>query len=154
MYIWQCLSNKWVSERAFGRNSTRGSGPYYGAGQPGSCSGANLQETLRCYWNYRQYGANLTFVIPMCSWIYTKCRFFSVKHITFIVKNTFKATCFGSTEPTLGLFVRTDPYPITSIFGIPSVYNDGTYNAYTLCRIQYTHYIYHHCKHLGSQMYW
>jgi len=32
------------------------------------------------------------------------------------------------------LFVRTDPYPITSTFGIPSVYNDATYNVYTLCR--------------------
>jgi len=30
---------------------------------------------------------DLTFVIPMCSWIYTKWRFFfSVKHIQFIVK--------------------------------------------------------------------
>jgi hypothetical protein len=57
----------------------------------------------------------------------------SVKHIQFIVKNTFKATCFGSTEPSSGLFVRKDPYLITSTFGIPSVYNDGIFNAYTVC---------------------
>jgi hypothetical protein len=30
----------------------------------------------------------------------------------FIVKNTFKVTCFGSTEPSSGLFVRTDPYHV------------------------------------------
>ena len=54
---------------------------------------------------------------------------FSVKHIQFIVRNTFKATCFRSTEPSSGLFVRTDPYPITSTFGIPSVYNDGIYEG-------------------------
>jgi len=36
-----------------------------------------------------------------------------VTHIQFIVKNTFKATCFGSTEPSSGLFVRTDQYLIT-----------------------------------------
>jgi len=41
---------------------------------------------------------------------------FSVKQIQFfIVKNTFKATCFGFTEPSSGLFVRRDPYPITRI---------------------------------------
>jgi len=56
---------------------------------------------------------------------------FSVKHIQFIVENTLKATCFGSTEPSSGLFVRTDPYPIASTFGIPSVYNDGIFNVYT-----------------------
>jgi len=61
-----------------------------------------------------------------------KVQIFSVTHIQFIVKKTFKATCFGSTEPSSGLFVRTDPYPITSTFGIPSVYNDGIYNAYTV----------------------
>jgi len=63
----------------------------------------------------------LTFVIPMCSWIYTKCRFFLVKHVQFIAKNTFKATCFGSTEPSAGLFVRTNACPITSTFGTTSV---------------------------------
>jgi hypothetical protein len=52
---------------------------------------------------------------------------FSVKHFQFIVKNTFKATCFDSTKPSSGLFIRTDPYPITSAFGITSVYNDGIY---------------------------
>ena len=45
--------------------------------------------------------------------IYKVQIFFSVKHIQFIVKNTFKATRFGSTEPSSGLFVRTDPYLIT-----------------------------------------
>jgi hypothetical protein len=55
------------------------------------------------------------------------------KHIQFIVKNTFKATCFGTTEPSSGLFVRTDPNPITSTFGIPSVYSDGIFNAYDVC---------------------
>jgi len=40
---------------------------------------------------------------------------FSVKHSQFIVKNTFKATYFGSTEPSSGLFVRTDPYPCGSV---------------------------------------
>jgi len=59
--------------------------------------------------------------------------FFSVKHIQFIVKNTFKATSFGSTEPSSGLFVRTVPYPITSTFEIPSVYNYVICNAYTVC---------------------
>jgi hypothetical protein len=62
--------------------------------------------------------------------IYTKCRYFSVKHIQFSVKNTFKAICFGSTEPSSGLFLRTDPYPIASTFGIPSVYSDGIFNPY------------------------
>ena len=57
---------------------------------------------------------------------------FSAKHIQFIAKNTFKVTCFGSTEPSAGLFVRTDPYPITRTFGIPSVYNYGIFNAYTV----------------------
>jgi len=33
--------------------------------------------------------------------------FFSVKHTQFVVKNTFKAICFSSTEPSSGLFVRT-----------------------------------------------
>jgi len=37
--------------------------------------------------------------------------FFSVKHVQFIFKNTFKVTYFGFTEPSSGLFVRTDPYP-------------------------------------------
>ena len=40
--------------------------------------------------------------------------FFQSNTSNFIVKNTFKATCFGSTEPSSGLFVRTDPYLITS----------------------------------------
>jgi hypothetical protein len=40
---------------------------------------------------------------------------FSVKHIQFIVKNTFKATCFGFTEPSSGLFVRTDPHGYGSV---------------------------------------
>jgi len=43
---------------------------------------------------------NLTSVIPMCYWIYTKCRFYQSNTSNFIVKNTFKATCFGSTEPS------------------------------------------------------
>jgi hypothetical protein len=30
--------------------------------------------------------------------------------------------------------LRTDPYPITSTFGIPNVYSDGVYNAYIVCR--------------------
>ena len=30
----------------------------------------------------------------------------------FIVKNTFKVTCFGSTEPSSDLFVRTVPYHV------------------------------------------
>jgi len=54
-----------------------------------------------------------------------KVQIFLVKHVQFIVKNTFKATCFGSTEPSSGLVVRTDPFLITSTFVIPSVYNDG-----------------------------
>ena len=53
--------------------------------------------------------------------IYKVQIFFSVKHIQFSVKNTFKATCFGSTEPSSGLFLRTDPYLIASTFGIPDV---------------------------------
>jgi len=56
-----------------------------------------------------------------------KVQIFSVKHIQFTVKYTFKATCFGSAEPSSGLSVRTDPYPITSTFGIPSVYNVGIF---------------------------
>jgi hypothetical protein len=43
-----------------------------------------------------------------------RVQIFSVKHIQFIVKNIFKATCFGSTEPSSGLFVRTDSYLVTS----------------------------------------
>jgi len=50
-----------------------------------------------------------------------KVQIFSVKHIQFIVKYTFKATCFGSTEPSSGLFVRRDSYPIASTFRIRSV---------------------------------
>jgi hypothetical protein len=61
-----------------------------------------------------------------------KVQIFRIKPIQFIVK-TFKPTCFGSTEPSSGIFIRTDPYSITSTFGIPSVYNDGIYNAYTVC---------------------
>jgi hypothetical protein len=74
-----------------------------------------------------------------------KVHIFSVKHIQFTVKITLKATCFGSTEPSSGIFVRTDLYPITSTFGIPSVYNDGTCNAYTVGRYIYKYiYIYIH----------
>jgi hypothetical protein len=58
-----------------------------------------------------------------------KVQIFSVKHIQFIVKHTFKATCFGSTEPSSDLFVRTDQYLITSTFRIPSVYNDGIFSV-------------------------
>jgi hypothetical protein len=47
--------------------------------------------------------------------------FFQSNTLNFIVKDTFKATCFGSTEPSSGLFVRTDHYPTTSTFGIPNV---------------------------------
>jgi hypothetical protein len=56
-----------------------------------------------------------------------KLQILLVKNIQFIVKSTFKAPRFGSTEPSSGLFVRTDP--ITSTFGIPSVYNDGIPNV-------------------------
>jgi hypothetical protein len=59
-----------------------------------------------------------------------KVQIFSVRHIQFIVKNTFKATCFGSTGPSSGLLVRTDPYPITST----------TYNS-TLSTVEYIHVI-------------
>jgi hypothetical protein len=57
------------------------------------------------------------------------------KHIQFIFKNTFKVTCFGSTEPSLDLFVRTGPYPVTSRFGIPGVYSDGILNAYSSSKL-------------------
>jgi hypothetical protein len=51
---------------------------------------------------------------------------FSVRHIQFIVKNTFKATCFDSTEPPSSLFVRTDPYLITVHLG-PQVFTVMVY---------------------------
>jgi hypothetical protein len=56
-----------------------------------------------------------------------KVQIFSVKHIQFAVKDTCNATCFGSTEPSSGLFARTDPYPITSTFGISIVYSVGIF---------------------------
>jgi len=51
-----------------------------------------------------------------------KVQIFSIKYIQFIVKHTFKTTCLGSTEPSSGLFVRTDLYPTTSIVEDPHRY--------------------------------
>jgi len=38
-----------------------------------------------------------------------------------LLKKRFKATCFGSKEPSSGLFIRADPYLLTSTFGIPNL---------------------------------
>jgi len=35
----------------------------------------------------------------------------------------YKATCFSSTEPSSGLYRRTDPYQIFCTIGITKVYN-------------------------------
>jgi hypothetical protein len=42
--------------------------------------------------------------------------FISQTHPILLLKNTFKATCFGSTEPSSGLIVKTDLYPVISIY--------------------------------------
>jgi hypothetical protein len=39
---------------------------------------------------------------------------------------------FGSTEPSSGLILRTDPYHFSSTFGIPSVYIDGVVITYAM----------------------
>jgi len=57
-------------------------------------------KSLHLYWGCWVYYSNSGQITPnSILFLRFKCRFFSVKHIQFIVKNTFKATCFGSTEP-------------------------------------------------------
>jgi len=57
---------------------------------------------------------NLTLFVPMCSIILMKYNCFSQTHLFLFViythTHTFKATCFGSIQPSSGLALRTDPY--------------------------------------------
>jgi len=42
------------------------------------------------------------------------------------------ATCFGFTESSSGLILRTDPYNFFSLFVIPRVYIDGVVITYAV----------------------